>query len=61
MVKVDKDGDLRVDFDGLQFVYAPACCLRVDQGTVDTLSSTASGGDPVSEIRNVADDKEGGS
>ena len=51
VVKVDEDGDIRVDFNGPQFEYAPACCIRVDRGT--------SREDAVSETRSAAGDAEG--
>ena len=59
VVKVDEDGDIRVDFNGPQFMYAPACCIRVDRGIVDTLSPAASKEDAVSETRSAAGDAEG--
>ncbi|KAK7093788.1 E3 ubiquitin-protein ligase MIB2-like isoform X1 [Littorina saxatilis] len=57
VVKVDDDGDLRVDFNGLEYIYAPSCCLPASAASGDSLRSERRRGNRVgaSEIRNPAD------
>ncbi|KAL8587298.1 hypothetical protein ACOMHN_045545 [Nucella lapillus] len=44
VVKVDRDGDIHVDFHGQRFMYEPQCCMPVAAGTPvdDPFSSSSS-------------------
>ena len=60
VVKVEGDGDLRVDFNGRQYLYAPACCLPATGRDVDSIGGDdAPSGADESEISNPADQADG--
>ncbi|KAK7093787.1 E3 ubiquitin-protein ligase MIB2-like [Littorina saxatilis] len=57
VVKVDDDGDLRVDFNGLEYIYFPSCCLPASAASADSLKSEKRRGNKAgaSGIHNPAD------
>ena len=55
----DQEGDLRVDFKGQKYVYAPACCLPAAGAALDSLSGGL-GVQGDSEISNPADESQDG-
>ena len=55
MVKVDENGDLRVEFNGCAHLYAPACCLPAPGCDVDDIDGDTPSGSDESVISNPAD------
>ena len=42
VISVDSDGDVRVDFGGLKWMFNPQCCILVSQGQGRVPSARAS-------------------